>query len=519
MVGWWRSSSATAGPGGVEVDSLETVTSFALLAGQAFERLIVRRKNARQSVLPPPPTVAATPHASGRRDPVPTTRREGRSILAPPPSPPAPTSSPTSNSIPVDIATDSGPVDVHDDDATPIAPGVSASFDDALTPIAPSVSARLSSALSPASPHEAPSLAPVTTKREGRDPREARDPFPSSPPAVNEHPSEPPSSRTGRRVSVPPHKPPISKAEKENELPSVIVDVDPAISDLVARFVADGDPETEAELLRMGQRAMPAIMSAFPGPLTADADRFARLDDESDPVEPPIRASECGRILHLIAGQRRVAVPFVLAAADDPRREIRFWSTFLLLELPYAETATTLLARLFDSAARTRRVARFASRVVAESGPHLFLDYLGRIAADPDSEASMRLLAVETLGELRQPRAVPLLIELLATSDSELFRVAHRALVVLTGQDFDREPRRWAAWWNQSSGQHRIEWLIDALVAEDEARAGVAGAELKAITREYFGFQASLPKRERERSQQRYRDWWLNEGRSRFRRD
>ena len=131
----------------------------------------------------------------------------------------------------------------------------------------------------------------------------------------------------------------------------------------------------------------------------------------------------------------------------------------------------------------------------------------------------MRLLAVETLGELRQPRAIPLLAPLLSASDADLSRVAHHALVVITCQDFERDTRRWAAWWSQSSAQHRIEWLIDALVADDEARAEVAGAELKAVTKEYFGFQSSLPRRERERSQQRYRDWWLHEGRSRFRRD
>ena len=263
-------------------------------------------------------------------------------MLAPPP--------PSSQSISIQVPLDSKPE--PDDDATPIAPGVMSatgevSFDDALTPIAPSVATSVATV----SPREAPasSFAPVTTKREGRDVRQldARDPFPS--PQVD----EPPSSRTGRRVSVPPHKPPISKGDRDNELPSVIVDVDPTLLDLVARFVRDGDPEIEAELLRLGQRAMPAIMATFPGPIDPDPERFARLDDAVDPIEPPLRASECGPILRLIAGQRRVAVPFVLATADDPRGEIRFWATFLLLELPYADAATTLLARMFDALPRT----------------------------------------------------------------------------------------------------------------------------------------------------------------------
>ena len=91
--------------------------------------------------------------------------------------------------------------------------------------------------------------------------------------------------------------------------------------------------------------------------------------------------------------------------------------------------------------------------------------------------------------------------------------------MVLTCQDFERETRKWTGWWSQNASAHRIEWLIDALVADDEKRAEAAGLELKALTKEYFGFQASLPRRERERSQQRYREWWLHEGRSRFRRE
>jgi hypothetical protein len=512
-----------SGPGGVEVDSLETISAFALSAGQAFERLIVRRKNARQSVLPPPPpTVAATPAARREPVPIPTTRREGRSIAAPPPGSPRPAQASQPDSIEITLDSAPDPEVAADEDATPIAPSV-IGHDDALTPIAPSVAIGGHADQTGKYPAPSSSLAsPATTKREGRarDPFEARDPFPSHPVPVDT--SDPPSSRTGRRVSVPPHKPPTSadkSARGSGELPSVIVDVDNGILDLVSRFVRGGDPEVESDLLRMGQRAMPAIMASFPGPLAADADRFARLDDAADAIEPPIRASECGPLLHLIAGQRRVAVPFVIAAADDPRRDIRFWATFLLLELPYAEASTTLLARMFDAAPRTRRVARYAARVVAESGPHLFLDYLGRIAADPESEPTMRLLAVETLGELRQPRAVPLLLELLSAPDGELARTAHRALVVLTGHDFDRELRKWGSWWSQNAHVHRVEWLIDALVADDEARAEVAGLELKAITKEYFGFEATLPRRERERAQQRYRDWWVNEGKARFRRD
>jgi hypothetical protein len=53
---------------------------------------------------------------------------------------------------------------------------------------------------------------------------------------------------------------------------------------------------------------------------------------------------------------------------------------------------------------------------------------------------------------------------------------------------------------------------------EEPALRRAAGEELKVITKEYFGYYDDLPKRERERAQQRYRDWWTTEGRLRFRR-
>jgi hypothetical protein len=43
-----------------------------------------------------------------------------------------------------------------------------------------------------------------------------------------------------------------------------------------------------------------------------------------------------------------------------------------------------------------------------------------------------------------------------------------------------------------------------------------AGEELKAITKEYFGYYDDLSKGERAKAQRRYRDWWESTGKSRF---
>jgi hypothetical protein len=51
---------------------------------------------------------------------------------------------------------------------------------------------------------------------------------------------------------------------------------------------------------------------------------------------------------------------------------------------------------------------------------------------------------------------------------------------------------------------------------DQRALRGAASEELRTITKEYFAYYDDLPKRERERAQLRYREWWDNIGRVRF---
>jgi hypothetical protein len=57
-----------------------------------------------------------------------------------------------------------------------------------------------------------------------------------------------------------------------------------------------------------------------------------------------------------------------------------------------------------------------------------------------------------------------------------------------------------------------VEWLIDSLMHSDERLRRRAGDELKHLTQEYFGYDPSGPKKEREAVQHKYRAWWQNIG-------
>jgi hypothetical protein len=296
----------------------------------------------------------------------------------------------------------------------------------------------------------------------------------------------------------------------------VIVDVASEYVGLVERVVAGAkarasEPsadDAETELLRAGGYAMPAIMARFPGPVTIEPER---LTDGTLP-----RVAECGPVLRLVASQRRTALPFVLSHVEDPDVERRFWATYLLTELLYPDVLDPIVQRVFDAEPRVRRAARAAARAFAEGHPKAIVERLELVAMDGGESLDRRALAVEALGEMREALAVPALVPLLDDPNAQVAAAVRVALTAITRQDFGASSQKWQPWWEANKDRHRLEWLIDALMHDQAALRAAAGEELKTITKEYFGYYDDLPKRERERAQSRYRDWWNTVGRVRF---
>jgi Type II secretion system (T2SS), protein E, N-terminal domain len=293
-------------------------------------------------------------------------------------------------------------------------------------------------------------------------------------------------------------------------LPSVVVDVGAEHEELVQRVI-DGRRGQEAfdQLVRRGDQVVQAVMARFPGPLRVDRHR-AR-------AELPA-ASQCGPILELAVAIRRPALPFVSVRTSSVDPEVRFWATHVLGELRYPEAATVLVPRLFDDDASVRRIARRSAAALVDAGAAgaPVLRGLEDIATNRDEPGPHRVLAIETMGEIRSASMVPPLLAAIADSSEEISEAARRALLLVTRQDFGRDARRWHDWWAKNGERHRVEWLIDALMHEQPAVRRAAGDELKLCTKEYFGYYDDLPKRERERAQGLYRSWWEREGRQRF---
>lgn len=475
------------GAAGIDKASVQHVVAFAGIIGKAFERIIVRRK--LEGFI-----AGRASGESGRVDPAMVSAK--RKSSRPPPSSGPGSAAGTATGAAVAAATAAA-------GAAPTAATVLRTVGSAPPPVANIASLRPIGG--PPIPREEPSA-----PRSDFDPDDAVlfDELGWDAVRDEEHELAAPASAA---ILVSAHAPAARRVNRTDPpLPSVIVDVDTELAALVDRIASGAeDEQAEGELLRQGERAMRVIMTRFPGPVTYDRARLATA------VNPP-RASDSGPVLRLVARQRKVALPFVLEKLAVEESEIRGWATHLLAELPYVEALPHLVARLRDVDAATRASAAIAIAAVARMYP----DEVRRAVQEMThaTDRNERVAAMRAMGELREPAIVPDLVRALGDGDESVVEAAHDALVQVTRQDLGNDARRWLRWWDQNAQRHRIEWLIDALTHEVAEIRRAAGEELRALSKEYFGYASDLPARDRERAQQRYRDWWITEGRARFRR-
>jgi HEAT repeat protein len=123
--------------------------------------------------------------------------------------------------------------------------------------------------------------------------------------------------------------------------------------------------------------------------------------------------------------------------------------------------------------------------------------------------------AAGALGELRDARAVPDLIDVLSGPDA-VSQTAARALLEIAQQDFRQSKKKWLAWWESHKTSDRVDWLLDGLAHKSPEIRFSSSEELRLITGEYFGYHFDLPKREREEARERWQKWWQETGRERL---
>lgn len=279
---------------------------------------------------------------------------------------------------------------------------------------------------------------------------------------------------------------------------------------LVADIVRTGvlTDEMAARLLGKGERALAAVFQYFPGPVSMDrTDTRVRRSPVGD----------AGPLLRLVTMFRQNAGPYLVRQLDSSDPERRYFATLCLGEILYSRALQSLTARLFDPDVPTRTLAVETLQAYRKFPEfEQVMRSLRVIVADTTAGSERRRVAASALGDLRDAEAVPALIVALGDADAALSSVAHRALVVLSRQDFGMDIKEWRAWWERAAGHHRIEWLIEALLHDDPTLRHEASEELKRLTGQFLGYYFNLPRREREKAYRRYREWWEREGRNRF---
>ena len=316
--------------------------------------------------------------------------------------------------------------------------------------------------------------------------------------------SAPPSSDIDPAVRRWEPAPPPSASN--GPLPSVIVDVGDEVEQLVAAL-RDAGPEDEMvilPLLAVGEAALPALAREFPGKLWFDRNEpHARIPAGRD-VSPITRT-------FVAFGQR--SVPYLIPLLDDGDADIRYYATVLASEFVHPDLVQPIGRRLFDSDPGARSAAYRALSVLYACEVE-FMQLIERLRASARDGRKLQpqVTSIEALGRLRDADSFEFFVSLLESPEVAVIRAAHASLVRLSCQDFGTHKKKWTAWFDKHSPQHRVEWLIGGLMHTDERLRRRAGDELKHLTQEYFGYEPGASKKERDAAQQKYRVWWQRVG-------
>ena len=291
------------------------------------------------------------------------------------------------------------------------------------------------------------------------------------------------------------------RRRKTDELPRFIpADRQKRIEAALVTVEAEGPDAAAAadELLVFGDDAAWSLARRLPGPL--------RVAGSALGSEAPARMRE-GPLLALAPRFGRSILPHLIARMESPSLELRLCVTLALGALHLPEAARPLGARLFDHEPLVRRAALAALGRMAP-GPELMtvLESLhGELGAE---DPARQRYAAESLGELRDAPSVPRLIELVKHREVDVVDAAHRALMLITKQDFGGSRWRWRVWWEKNGDLSRIDWLLAGLRSpESEVRLS-ASEELQTLTSDVFCYQLALPRAQREAARQKWLAWY-----------
>lgn len=282
------------------------------------------------------------------------------------------------------------------------------------------------------------------------------------------------------------------------EVAGTVVDHQELLLDGLDATDPDNRRDAVEALLKMGPALDDKLSERFYGTLSFDPlAKNTRL--------PPF--ARCNGLLELIAARGDSAAGVVLPhlESDDPRK--RFFAIYYLLTVPYPPAVEGLARRLYDTEPRNRHLAADALRRYArEPAYRRVLEGVRAQLKVPVLEN--QIVAVQVLGQLRDPAAVPSLIPLVAAPQPEMAQAAVSALAVLCAQSFGTDLPAWSQWWQANYNQPRVTWLLQGLRHASSTVRRLANNELQLLTGRTANFEPDASPDAREQAARLWDAWW-----------
>lgn len=240
------------------------------------------------------------------------------------------------------------------------------------------------------------------------------------------------------------------------------------------------------ELMKHPDIAAKALATSFPGPTG-----WSRL-----PVVELPEPDELGPIPGALARLGQAGASAVAPLLDHTDSDTRYLALLTAGSLRYPDVVDGVMRGLFDYEPDISSAARAAAAALRLL-PH-FQSRLPALRQElASSDALRRSLAARALGVLHDRASVEGLINLTGSEDDLCSQSAADALKEITRAGFGTNPSAWSAWWARARDHRRIEWLVEALDAEDFDLRLSSIEELSRTFGDNFGFFADGPEDER----------------------
>lgn len=263
------------------------------------------------------------------------------------------------------------------------------------------------------------------------------------------------------------------------------------------------EPEPSAQTTQPAEPAydLQALKKAFPGHLVID--RYQHTIQ----TMPPAR--EHGPLLAEIADIGLPALEIIREFINTSSLELRFYATLLLTEIPGHNLLEDVVERLFDRDQQIRGLAQTIilnarldtgfERIVLQRLRHEIISNIEDVRVE---------ISAETIGNLRDTHAIPLLIDALAQHRPRVQLAVQNALRLLTFQDLAPSISEWRRWWQTAQTQSPTTWLVDALDSPNPDIRHHAFAETQKIPGLSLNYHPDQPQKLRARAQTELHRWF-----------